>query len=179
MSHLFLLDAAGRWAAFPIDAANLALRAFLLPAVFGGSPSPPEGGLAMGLLSFRTGNAERWVVMAGPDAQLRVNGVPLDAIGLRVLADRDEISIPGAGSAYYSAEALPEIVPFPGADRVVLCGRCRQEIVRGSPSVKCPGCGTAYHETQDLNCFTYHEHCAFCPAATALDAGFNWAPEEA
>jgi len=178
MSHLFLQDAAGKWTAYPIDAANLALHAFLLPAVLGGSPSPLESGRAVGLLSFRAGNVERWVVMARPDAPLRVNGVPLDAIGLRVLADRDEISIPGAGSAYYSAEALPEIVPFPGADRVVLCGRCRQEIVRGNPCVKCPGCGTAYHETKNLNCFSYHEHCTFCPAATALDAGLNWFPEE-
>jgi len=178
MSHAWVLDSDKRWQAHRLDAADHDLHALLLPAGSGGAAGLLEDGRAARILSFGTGDAERRVVVAGPDAQLRVNGVPLGAVGARVLGDRDEIAIPGAGSAYYSTESLAEVVAFPGAERVVLCARCRQEIVRGSPSVKCPGCSATYHETPKLNCFTYHEFCALCPAATALDAGFRWIPEE-
>jgi len=130
------------------------------------------------MVSFRVGHAERWVVVAGLDSQTRVNGIPLSAIGMRVLADRDELSLTDVGSAYYSAEDLAEVVAFAGADRVILCGRCRQKVEPGSPAVKCPGCGTWYHEHSELRCFTYHPTCAFCPQSTALDAGFSWVPED-
>jgi len=178
MSHLWLRDAEKKPVAHSIRATSFDVRALLLLEGSGSSAGPLESGLAARMVSFRVGNAERWVVVAGPDAQLRVNGIPLSALGMRVLADRDEISIAGGGSAFYSAEDLAEVVAFAGADRVMLCGRCRQKIESGSPAVKCPGCGTWYHEHSNLQCFTYHPTCAFCPKPTALDAGFSWVPED-
>ena len=179
MSHLWLRSAEGKRIAHSINAGNYDLRALLLPGASGSSASPVEPGLAACVISVGSTNAGgRWAVVAGHTTDLRVNGIPLMAMGMRVLADRDELAIPGVGSAYFSAEQLATVAPFPGADRVVLCGRCRQEIARGTPSVECPQCGTAYHETAELNCFTYGAHCAFCPAPTALDAGYSWVPED-
>ena len=179
MSHLWLRDAEGKRVAHSIKAANHDLRALLLPDASGSSASPVEPGLAARVISAGSAsNGERWVVVAGHSADLRVNGIPLMAMGMRVLADRDELAIPGVGSAYFSAEQLAAVVPFPAANRVVLCGRCRQEIKAGDPMVACVGCNTLYHEKPNLNCFTYGETCSFCPTATVLDAGFSWVPEE-
>src|SRR5271165_7039098 len=178
MSHLWLRDAEKKRVAHSIRATSYDLRALLLPEGSGSSAGPLESGLAARMVCFRVGNAERWVVVAGLDSQTRVNGIPLSAIGVRVLADRDELSLAGVGSAFYSAEDLAEVVAFAGADRVILCGRCRQKIEPGSPAVKCPGCGTWYHEKPDLNCFSYGATCTFCPAATVLGAGFSWVPED-
>src|ERR1035438_345285 len=97
---------------------------------------------------------------------------------MRVLADRDEVAIPGVGSAFYSTEVRAEVTEFPGAERAVFCGRCRQAIKAGSPAVKCPGCGIWYDQSHEFPCWRYSEHCAFCSQFTALDAGFNWVPEQ-
>jgi LSD1 subclass zinc finger protein len=166
------------WHTCTLDASSRDIRPLRARGTLDRLAGSLESGLANNLLALCAANAERWLVMAGPDAQLRVNGIPLGAVGARVLCDRDELSIPGVGSAYYSAESLAEIVAFPGADRVVLCGRCRQPIHAGSSAVRCTGCGTWYHERSDLNCFSYSETCTFCPKATVLDAGFSWTPEE-
>jgi hypothetical protein len=112
------------------------------------------------------------------DVPLRVNGLPLGGIGARVLSDRDEIAIPGVGSAYYSSEVLAAVVPFPASDRTVFCGRCRQAIAAGSPAVKCPNCGVWYDQSDELPCWRFGERCAYCTTLTALDAGLTWVPQE-
>jgi len=178
VAHLFVRTPEHKWAAQALAADGLDLRLLLAPDRADTPAGATRPGRTARIVAHRNGDALRWLILAGPDAHLHVNGVPLGAIGMRALSDRDEISLPGVGSVFYSAEVLAEVVAFPGADHVVLCGRCRQEIKAGSPVVKCPGCGTWYDETKELNCFSYQTHCAFCPQTTALDAGFNWIPAE-
>ena len=178
MSQFFVPTADKSWTAFGLDGASLDIRRLLSPQVSGSQASLLEAAYAARVLSFRVGDAERWVVVASHDAPLRVNGIPLGAAGARVLNDRDEISIPGMGSAYYSAEALAQVVAFPGSERPVFCGRCRQAIQPGSPAVRCPGCQIWYDQSQEFPCWQYSATCAFCSQPTALDTGFNWVPEE-
>ena len=177
MSHTWVLDNEQRWQAHRLVAAGHDLHALLLPAGSGGAPALLEDGRAARLLSVYTGNAERWAVVAGPAAQLRVNGIPLGAVGARVLGDRDEIALPGVGSAYFSTESLAEVVAFPGADRAVFCWRCRREIKPGELAVCCPACRIWFHQTPDFKCWRYSDTCS-CSQSTALDTGFHWVPEE-
>jgi len=178
MPHFWFRDAEGERIARALPAASHDLRALFPPGAAGTSADPIVKGPAASVVAFGAGSALRWVVIAGHAAAVRVNGIPLDPIGVRVLAHKDELSLPGVGSAYFSAENLAEVVQFPGADRPVLCGRCRQAISAGAPAVKCPGCGTWYDESAQLPCFSYQPICAFCPQSTSLDAGFTWIPDE-
>ena len=123
MSHFWFRDTEGKRVAHVLPAASHDLRALFLR------------GPAARVVAFGAGSALRWVVIAGPAAAVRVNGIPLDPIGVRVLAHKDELSLPGGGSAYFSAENLAEVVQFPVIDRPVLCGRCRQAISSGAPAV--------------------------------------------
>jgi hypothetical protein len=117
-----------------------------------------------------------WALIASANSDTRVNSRSLPA-GLCVLADRDEIRV-GGDVQYFSTETLAAAVEFPGADRPVFCGRCRQQIDAGTPAVCCPGCGIWYNQSGELPCFTYSEKCTFCGHPTALDSGFAWTPEE-
>jgi hypothetical protein len=132
------------------------------------------------LMSAYASGAPVWALIAPAGSDLRVNGRPAHA-GLCVLADRDEIRM-GGEARYFSTETLAEVVPFPGAERPIFCGRCRQPILPGTPSVCCPGpgCQVWYHQdpSESLPCWAYAETCAYCPQPTALDTGFTWFPEE-
>jgi LSD1 subclass zinc finger protein len=110
---------------------------------------------------------------------MRVNGCEVLA-GLRVLADRDEIRTDDGIQCFFSTETLAVIEAFPGADREVFCGRCRQPIKTGASAVRCPGCQIWYHQddSESLPCWTYTDKCNFCPNPTALDSGFMWIPED-
>ena len=114
-----------------------------------------------------------WVLLATPDARVRINGDPL-GLGCRLLRDRDEIVV-GHARAYYSTERLVRIEPFPESAAAVFCARCRQQIQPGTLAVRCQ-CGTWCHETEDLRCWSYVETCPLCPQSTALDAGYRWEP---
>ena len=121
---------------------------------------------------------ERWAVVASSDSQLRVNGLPVDALGMRILTHKDEVSLKSLGSVFFSAEKPAEVVPFPGAGRTIFCGRCRQEIKPGSSAVRCPGCGVWHDQSEELTCWRYSETCSCCPHPTIVEAGFAWTPEE-
>ena len=122
----------------------------------------------------RTGEglAERWMLFAAPGA-VRVNGLPV-RLGLRVLADRDEI-VSGGRRLFFSTESLPVIEPFAGAAAVV-CPRCRQPVQPGAASIRCPKCGVVHHQTEDLPCFRYGETCAMCDQPSDSES-FQWSPE--
>jgi hypothetical protein len=119
-----------------------------------------------------------WVVL-GPSS-VRVNGAPLD-LGIRVLADRDELRVGGA-RVFFSTETRAAIEPYPGSERTVLCPRCKLQMMAGTPAVRCPKCHVWHHQSAEpdgLPCWTYTEHCAAdCDQPTALDAGFRWTPED-
>jgi hypothetical protein len=177
MSVCWARNADTHWSATVLGDAELDVRC-LLRSVAEAASAEADASSAVRLCPVRAGGAERWVVVAGPSASAGVNGVPLPAMGIRLLADRDEISCPGLGSVFFSTETLAAVVEFPGSDRPVSCGRCRQTIKPGSPAVKCPGCGIWYDQSQEFPCWCYRETpCAFCGQSTALDAGYNWIPE--
>lgn len=119
-----------------------------------------------------------WVLLVAAGSDVRINGFAPVA-GLRVLQDRDEIRATRAGALFFSTETLACVEEFPGSERTVFCGRCRQAMEKGQMAVRCPHsrCGIWYHQTDNLPCWTYAPACGFCPQATALDAGFTWVPE--
>jgi hypothetical protein len=174
MAHLWTQDAEG-WSARRLDGAHLEL-AFDSMRHAGDAQQTATGAKAAQLVRTGAGGAQVWALIAPPDSDLRMNGrAPL--AGLRALADRDEIRC-GGEVRYFSTETLASVESFPGAERPVYCGRCRQPIEAGSPAVRCPGCGIWYNESAELACWTYGERCAFCDQSTALDASFSWTPEE-
>ncbi|MEK6409094.1 MAG: PHD finger domain-containing protein [Acidobacteriota bacterium] len=176
MAHLWVRDEAERWAVLP-----LGHEAFTLAA---NPPQPIRRPLGEGdafssilLVSARGAQSPDWVLVAAARSGVSVNGVPL-AAGMRVVVDRDEIHIPGAGSLYFSTESLARVEELPGSGQTLFCPRCKQGIENASSAVKCPGCGVWHHQTEELNCWTYSEVCALCAQPTDLSAGFQWTPEE-
>jgi hypothetical protein len=119
-----------------------------------------------------------WLLVASTGANALVNGgrVPL---GIRTLADREEIRFGSRGPYYFSTEQLAVVRPFPKMDRPVLCPRCKLPIQEGELSVCCPNhaCGYWHHQAPpDRPCWTYAGTCALCPQPTPLDASFQWNP---
>jgi len=124
------------------------------------------------LLRRPTPAGDAWVLVGMP--AVRVNGSPL-AAGIRVLRDRDELVV-GGSRVFFSTESLAAIEPFAG-DEAVSCPRCGLGIPPRSPAVLCPHCRVYHHQSDELPCWTYTEHCATCDQSTALEAGFRWTPE--
>ena len=150
----------------------------------GGSSQKLDDGSVV-LLSSRSNKnecgyfEERWIILANPSRKnIRVNGDPLSLQGIHVLQDRDEILLPGLGRLYFSSESLPAVQPFPEAKRQMLCPRCRRGISHQSQAVKCPRCGSWYHQEKDFLCFTYSVECAVCKRSTELGGSYSWTPEE-
>jgi hypothetical protein len=134
--------------------------------------------LPVGIRRLTDSSSAQWALVAAPGARVSVNGMPAH-LGLAVLADRDEIRIPGDPPFFFSTEVLAHVEPFPEADAHGLCPRCKKSISTGCPAVRCPNCGLWYHQSDAdcLPCWTYATHCAACSHATALDNGFRWSPE--
>jgi hypothetical protein len=120
--------------------------------------------------------APAWTMVGGREASLRVNGQPL-VLGVRVLRDRDEISIAGQ-RCFFSTEELALVVPFPGMAQFICCPRCKQKLEPGTSAVACPHCRAWHHQSEEFPCWTYDATCALCQLhSTALDAGYSWTPE--
>ena len=128
---------------------------------------------AVALMRIEGTNTEVWILMSGPDADVRINGRWV-AGGIRVLCDRDEIVVRGT-RRYFSTETLARIEPF-DAERTVSCPRCRQTIDPEAPAVRCPRCKVWHHQSDELPCWTYADTCAMCPQPTDLAAGYLWTP---
>lgn len=123
-----------------------------------------------------TGVAPSWTLLGGREASLRVNGHPL-ALGIRILRDRDEVSIAGQ-RCFFSMEELARVVAFPGLAQPACCPRCKQRVEPGDLAVACPRCHAWHHQSEEFPCWTYDSTCALCQLqATALDAGYSWTPE--
>lgn len=179
MAHVWQADAQGAWSPVALDRAH-GLRL-----------SRDEPADAAGARIFSTGlPGSDWAILATSVDALRINGhdVPL---GLRVLADRDEIALADVSGEmsrwYFSTEEIVSVVPFPGSDHATRCPRCKKELEVGMPSVRCPNpqCGAWHHQIpaghathRERECWTYASKCALCSQSTALDAGFRWTPEE-
>lgn len=171
MAH-FWVRYDGEWAIAALDGDALVLGSW------NGSSQEKSSADEPRVQRVDSGAGSGWVLLAGPDCDVSVNGLPLLA-GIRLLADRDEIRVAGASPVYFSAEALARIEPLPDTGREVICPRCRQPIEKGTPAVRCPSssCGVWHHESERFPCWTYAATCSLCPQPTDLEAGFQWTPE--
>lgn len=123
------------------------------------------------------GLPETWLLLSTHRDAVRVNGDPL-LIGARVLHDRDEITA-FSRRYFFSTEKPPEIVTFRTAEcGAAFCARCKKAMEDGQPAVACPACGTWHHQSEAMPCWLYAKTCALCQQPTALDAGYQWTPDE-
>ena len=129
------------------------------------------------LLRHGAAGHEEWVLVAGGGRWARVNGFPL-CLGMRVLGHKDAVAVDGH-RVFFSTERVAKVEPFPGADRPVFCPRCKLEIEKGTPAVRCPNpeCGLWHHETAEFNCWTYAPQCSTCSQETGLGGDYRWMPE--
>jgi hypothetical protein len=120
-----------------------------------------------------------WALLWGRDRDVRVNGLRSFPVGIRVIADRDEIKVDTGEAIYFTAETLPVVETFQGSDHDIFCPRDKKKIEPGSQIVRCVECGLIYHYNTDKahNCFEYSELC-LCGHPTRLDAGFRWVPDD-
>jgi hypothetical protein len=177
MSRIFLRPRDDQWVDYPLSAGSVALHALWAAPSNGLDGPTPITCSAIHLAPAQVGVATRWVAIHGADSGLRVNGVPLGGLGLRVLEHKDEIAVPVFGSAFFSTEEFPVVVPFPGAARPVFCGRCLDPIDAAAPAVQCPHCRVWHHQMEQRECFTY-DVCSGCRRPTSLDHQLEWRPEE-
>ena len=128
---------------------------------------------------IRLDAGDSWALVVALGAPVRVNGVLLPA-GLALLADRDEIRVPGSPPLWFSTETIARVGEAPALDgRALRCPRCHLPIDAGSPAVLCPGCRVWHHQSTDRPCFTYKDApCAACGEGFELNGGFRWLPEE-
>lgn len=176
MAHLWLHLDGGDWSAMLLNGHAVDISVHpprILPGSF-------QLGEVTRAAVVRVGEADppAWVLLVSAGSHVRINGFAPVA-GIRVLQDRDEIRATPAGDLFFSTETLACVEEFPGSERTVFCGRCRQAMEKGQMAVRCPHsrCGIWYHQTGKLPCWTYAPSCGFCPQPTSLDAGFSWIPE--
>jgi len=121
----------------------------------------------------------RWILFAAPDSQVSINGERLKT-GIRILADRDAISVAPHRALYISMERRPEIETFSRAE-ATFCPRCKLEIQQDALVVCCPQCLVFHHHKVQVgeSCWEYAETCTLCNQPTELNSSsFNWTPEE-
>ncbi len=116
----------------------------------------------------------QWVLLAGEEANVRVNGSPL-ASAVHVLQDRDEIRLGDAETGswqrcFFSTAGAVRVEPFPAGGDPPCCPSCRQPIAGGQPAVRCPACGLWHHEMGNgQRCWTVTGCCARCRCPAPLD----------
>lgn len=174
MAHLWVRETAAQWAI--VSLAGKAVSIAEIPP----KPVPPGSVFAprsSGVILLGSDGAPGvWALIAGQGTDVRVNGTTL-ASGIRILDDKDEITVGYNPPIFYSTERLASVEEYPGADATAFCPRCKQALRPNHPAVKCPGCSVFYHQSEELPCWTYSEVCALCPQVTALDSGYQWSPE--
>lgn len=172
MAHLFVYSPDASWEARLLsDACTwLSERGRVDSSALLAEPSAPQIHHAAGA------GADRWFLLASCESRVRVNGTPLIA-GIRALHDRDQITMGVATSFYFSTESLARVEPFVGGGAPTYCPRCKQTVVDGCASVRCPQCAVVHHESVDLGCWSYAGQCALCDQVTDLSSGFRWTPE--
>jgi hypothetical protein len=175
MAHLWLQDAEGWWAR-RLDGSLYDLASVPIPLAAAAAAATFSGKSAQ-LIRTDSSGMPAWALISARNSGVRVNSREV-AAGLCVLSDRDEIRTSDGTQYYFSTETLASVVAFPGAERAVYCGRCREPIAAGAPAVCCPRCCIWFNESAELPCWTYTEKCPFCGYPTALDAEFSWTPEE-
>jgi hypothetical protein len=118
-----------------------------------------------------TEGAARYALIVHPDTTALVNGYLIPSI--KVLCHRDEVEVEGF-RFYFTAES-PACVYSWDAGKPGTCGRCHA-LLHGD--VAGCACGLTFHQTAELDCFTYAAYCPRCGMPTTLTADFSWLPEE-
>jgi len=167
-------DGGEGWAVLRLEGEAVSLAAPLPRVVVAGREAGDVE--APVLLRHGDGVACRWVLLAGGEGAVRVNGLPLVG-GLRLVEDRDEIWPRGAAPLFFSTEDLARVEPFPPHEGAKFCARCKLEVEAESPAVRCPGCSVWYHQTDEYPCWSYGPTCALCDQPSDLTAGYRWTPE--
>jgi len=117
----------------------------------------------------------QWALLARPDEEPgHVNGDPV-LLGIRALHDRDAIQFGASERIYFSTDSAPVVEPYAAGKTPVACARCGT-LIRDL-SVKCPKCAAIFHQSPDLPCFTYDDHC-ICGHPTAMNDDNCWHPDE-
>ena len=176
MARIFLRARDLQWTDHALSADAVDLGVLLAGALSGPPRCRSAAAVSVLLVSFRAGVAMRWALLAADGSGVRINGVSLAGLGLRVLDHRDEVSLPSVGCAFFSDEELAAVVPLPGSARPIRCGRCLDPIEPGTPAVACPSCRVWHHERQDRGCWTY-DACSCCRRPTKPYQGLQWTPE--
>jgi hypothetical protein len=123
--------------------------------------------------------ASKWILYAGPEASVAVNGMPL-ALGMRALRDRDEISMGRSCHLIFTSDSIPHVTAFSAAGEPIVCPRCAGRIEPEQLAVRCPQCGVWHHQDDSAQrlCWTYGPMCTACGnQATPLDGEVLWTPE--
>jgi hypothetical protein len=130
------------------------------------------------LVAVQGGPRPRWALLDGPDTGTRVNALPV--VGLRLLADRDEIVVPEGRRFFVSLETPSRVQPWDGPEDAV-CPLCRRPMLPGRPVARCAKCGCFLHQDPDAPeprpCFVYGP-CPVCAHINELGAGPLWHPSE-
>jgi hypothetical protein len=167
MAHLWI-EETNEWAVAPLDGDRFALTARKDKPV-----KRVKSVADILLMHARKLRDEGWLLLTAADRNVRVNGARV--LGLHRLRDRDEIRVPRGGRFFFTTERLAQIEPFPGADREILCPRCKKPIEKGEPAVRCPTCDLWHHQGE-TSCWTFADRCAGCDHPTELPATFRWSP---
>jgi hypothetical protein len=177
MAHLWVRDNAGTFVEMPADGAVVTLVPEP-PFVRPGHPgSDPPSGPPVQLQRALSASGDLWVVISRPEAGVLVNGAAVPA-GIRVLDTRDEIRWSSGRLFVFSNERLARVEPFPDAGARVRCGRCTAPIAASTPAVRCPSCGSWYHQFGEFPCWTSAPFCQVCSQATELMGDCRWTPED-
>jgi hypothetical protein len=179
MAHLFIRHQEQGWVILPLQRAPVALTDQGAQPVFA-AEMDHAGNRAL-LITRHDAGDDRWALVAQPDADVRVNGQSV-VLGIRVLADRDAIQVGNGEPMFFSAERVPQVETATTSGAPVACPRCRQDIVPGSPVVRCPGCDVIHHQSSDLPCWTGYERarfatCALCDTPATLAGDLRWTPD--
>jgi hypothetical protein len=178
MPHFWTKNTEDEWAIFPLEDETISIAQH--PPRTTKNPLAGARRTSRVLLLKQEPGSEAWILVAGAKRNVSTNGLPLSS-GIRVLADRDEIRVDRVGTLFFSTERLAQVEELPGADRPIYCPRCKKEIEKGTPAVRCPSpnCRVWHHENPDRswNCWTYADTCALCPQRTN-QTEFQWTPEE-
>src|SRR5262249_3662164 len=154
MPKLWISNQDHQWSATPLDNAEFAIGEAALLSCGGAHKS--------------------WVLVASPQAGVRLNGQPVP-LGIRVLVDRDAIAGGADESVFFSTQESSCVAPF-SKDRAAPCARCKAEIKPGEASVKCPHCGAFHHQSEEWGCWDYDDKCAACSQPTRDIE--QWTPEQ-
>ncbi len=196
MAQLFVPDASHAWSILKLEGDRYRLALQRPPKGVGRADQP--GSTARLVVADRGGRLSRngvlllirnpvqggtepprspadWVVLAGRDSRVRLNGVPV-ALGLAALRHRDELCFDGGAPLYFSTERVASVERYEASDSP-RCPRCTLGIEAGDSYVCCPRCGVLYHQGRTRKCWTYAEFCALCPHSTDLAAGLRWSPD--